>query len=810
MNHLKSVFALSFACLWLNAAAAVDFSHEIVPILKRHCAKCHLGDKRKGGFSMNTREALLEGGENGKAVVLGDAATSLLLELVTTKDEDDRMPPEGEPLSATEIESFRNWINDGLDWETGFRFDKPAYEPPLRPRRPTLPPVVAGRSNPIDRIVDNYLSERGIPSPKPVDDAAFARRVHLDLIGLLPTPKRLGEFLQAGGKQKHGELVAEILANDVAYAEHWLTFWNDLLRNDYSGTGFITGGRTQITDWLYRSLIDNKPFDQFVSELIAPKPESEGFIKGIKWRGNVNASQTLEVQFAQNVAQVFLGINLKCASCHDSFIDRWKLSEAYNMAAIYGTEKIEVHRCDKPIGKFAEPKWLFPELGDVDPKASQPERLKQLAKLMTHPENGRLTRTIVNRLWQRLMGRGIIHPVDAMQMEPWNADLLDFLAADLADHKFDLKHTLALIVSSQAYQGRALSQAEEPKPGAYVYRGPLAKRMTAEQYLDAIWQITDAGPSVPAVNVFRGKIEPGKTIRSEVNGKWLWSYPEGSQSVPKAGERITLRKTIDLKVRPQLASAVITADNEYTLYVNNTLVRSDNHWPSVEVLNIGTFLKPGKNYIMIVAKNAGVTPNAAAVFFEARLKSADGKETVIASDKTWQWTKTIPTNRRNRASFKKPPQDWLPAAEVKNQTFLPGTVRRTIMTRLAQIDSAENYFVRASLVKLDFLSRSLGRPFRDQVVTTRPDGLTTLQAIDLQNGQILNQIIQNAAKNVMVRRHSSNDQLINWLYEYALSREPTKVEHKTALAILKESPGNQGVEDLLWVTFMLPEFQLIR
>lgn len=810
MNHLKSVFALSFACLWSIGATAVDFSHEIVPILKRHCAKCHLGDKRKGGFSMNTREALLEGGENGKAVILGDAAKSLLLELVTTKDEDDRMPPDGESLSVKEIESLRNWINDGLDWETGFRFDKPAYEPPLRPRRPTLPPVVAGRSNPIDRIIDNYLSERGIPSPKQVDDAAFARRVHLDLIGLLPAPKRLGEFVQAGGKQKRGELVAEILANDVAYAEHWLTFWNDLLRNDYSGTGFITGGRTQITDWLYRSLIDNKPFDQFVSELIAPTPESEGFIKGIKWRGNVNASQTLEVQFAQNVAQVFLGINLKCASCHDSFIDRWKLSEAYNMAAIYGKEKIEVHRCDKPIGKFAEPKWLFPELGDVDPKAAPPERLQQLAKLMTHPENGRLTRTIVNRLWQRLMGRGIIHPVDAMQMEPWNADLLDFLAADLADHKFDLKHTLALIVSSQAYQGRALSQAEEPKPGAYVYRGPLAKRMTAEQYLDAIWQITDAGPSVPAVNVFRGKIEPGKTIRSEVNGKWLWSYPEGSQSVPKAGERITLRKTIDLKVRPQLASAVITADNEYTLYVNNTLVRSDNHWPSVEVLNIGTFLKPGKNYIMIVAKNAGVTPNAAAVFFEARLKSADGKETVVASDKTWQWTKTIPTNRRNRASFKKPPQDWQPAAEVKNQTFLPGTVRRTIMTRLAQIDSAENYFVRASLVKLNFLSRSLGRPFRDQVVTTRPDGLTTLQAIDLQNGQILNQIIQDAAKNVMVRQHSSNDQLINWLYEYALSRKPTTVERKTALAILKESPGNQGVEDLLWVTFMLPEFQLIR
>jgi len=311
MNLLKSVFALSLVLILTAPMDAVDFSHEIVPVLKRHCAKCHLGDKRKGGFSMNTREALLEGGENGKAVISGNAAKSFLLELVTTKDEDDRMPPDGEPLSAKEIESLRNWINEGLAWETGFRFDKPAYEPPLRPRRPALPPIVAGRSHPIDRIVDKYLKDREIPSPEPIDDAVFARRVHLDLIGLLPAPKRLGEFVRSSEKQKRGQLVAEILANDVAYAEHWLTFWNDLLRNDYSGTGFITGGRTQITDWLYRSLIDNQPFDRFVSELIAPTAESDGFIKGIKWRGNVNASQTLEVQFAQNVTQVFHGINLK-------------------------------------------------------------------------------------------------------------------------------------------------------------------------------------------------------------------------------------------------------------------------------------------------------------------------------------------------------------------------------------------------------------------------------------------------------------------------------------------------------------------
>lgn len=154
----------------------------------------------------------------------------------------------------------------------------------------------------------------------------------------------------------------------------------------------------------------NKPYDQFARELLSPTPESEGFIYGIKWRGGVNASQVREVQFSQSISQVFLGINMKCASCHDSFIDRWKLDEAYGLAAIYSEQPLEINRCDKPTGRMAQAAWIFPELGSVDAKAPQPERLKQLAGLMTHPDNGRFTRTIVNRLWHRLMGRGIVHP----------------------------------------------------------------------------------------------------------------------------------------------------------------------------------------------------------------------------------------------------------------------------------------------------------------------------------------------------------------------------------------------------------------
>src|SRR5262249_13714547 len=228
-------------------------------------------------------------------------------------------------LTEKEVALLRAWIDQGVSWQEGFSFAKAGYVAPLFPRRPELPPARDGHTNPIDRIVDAYYQQHRIPPPTPIDDATFLRRVSLDLVGLLPTPAQLAAFLADAAPDKRERLIGQLLANNRAYAEHWLTFWNDLLRNDYAGTGYIDGGRKQITAWLYRSLLENKPYDQFARELIDPSPESEGFIKGIKWPGNVNASQGPELQFAQNVGQVFPGVNLKCAPCHDSFIDSWKL-----------------------------------------------------------------------------------------------------------------------------------------------------------------------------------------------------------------------------------------------------------------------------------------------------------------------------------------------------------------------------------------------------------------------------------------------------------------------------------------------------
>lgn len=352
---------------------------------------------------LNSKEAFFKGGEDGPIFVAGDPGNSdLIRRIKLPAGHDDVMPSKGKTLSEKEIEVLTFWVEKGAPWP-----DKEKsiyYLAPLAPRRPELPVAQGDITQPIDLLVDQYFKDNNISWSGTVDDRTYIRRVYLDVVGLVPSPDSVEAFVSNADPHKRETLVKNLLNRDHDYTQHWLTFWNDLLRNDYTGTGYITGGRFDITEWLYQALRTNKPYNQFVSELISPTKESEGFIKGIRWRGTVNSSQSTEMQAAQNVSQVFMGLNLKCASCHDSFISDWKLSEAYAFANIFADTTLQIARCDKPTGELASSAMLFPELGTITTDAPTPERLKELATYLTQPENGRMYRTIVNRIWAQLMG----------------------------------------------------------------------------------------------------------------------------------------------------------------------------------------------------------------------------------------------------------------------------------------------------------------------------------------------------------------------------------------------------------------------
>ena len=779
----RTALLLLLAGLSTRAETPPDFAHRVAPVLREHCADCHMGAKKKGGLSMNTRDDLLKGGENGAVLVPGKPEESRMLSLLDPADPEDRMPPKGDAVPPEKIEEIRRWIAGGAEWPAGFNFAKPAYEPPLHPRRPELPPAVSGRDHPVDRILDADFARRQRPVPPRVSDGAFLRRAHLDLIGLLPTPEELEAFERNTAPDKRAAKVRELLARNTDYAEHWLTFWNDLLRNDYAGTGYIEGGRKQISSWLYDSLAANKPYDVMVRELIKPVSGSEGFSHGIRWRGEVSAGQTVEIQFSQNVSQAFLGINMKCASCHDSFIDRWKLDEAYGLAAVFSTRPLEIHRCDKPTGRMAAAAWVYPELGQIEAAAPQPKRLEQLAGLMTHPENGRFARTMANRLWHRLMGHGIVHPVDAMETEPWNADLLDHLATFLSDNAFDLKKTLEHIATSEAYQSLGDTS------GATGYAGPQPRRLTAEQFVDAVWSLTDGAPDKFDAPVKRREAVEGGGAAEPIQGVWIWGGGDD------AGRTIRLRANWVLAAAPTNAAAVISVDNRYELKINGKKVLADDNWENVEAVRLHAHLRKGTNQVEIVATNDGSGPNPAGAFLEARARLPDGSVATLATGPDWQWAE-------------KDGKTWAPAAAANGPwaAQLNGEAGTRLASTLAQ-DPAP---VRAALLKSDLLMRSLGRPNREQIVSARPNDLTTLEAIDLANGPILYEMIVRGARNLLERDWQGPEAFTEHLFRHALARAPAAAEQAALAEVLGPRLDPRGVEDALWMVVLHPEFQYVR
>ncbi len=809
----------------------IDFDAQIKPIFQARCLNCHAKGKYKGGLSLETREATLKGGESGPAVEVGKSAESLLVELVAGLDPDRRMPDKGDPLTKEEVGLIRAWVDQGAPWpdSTSFGFRKA----PLAPRNPAVPDA-PGLENPIDRFIARHQSSQKVPADwSTVPDRVFARRASLDLVGLVPSPEQLDALEKDKRPDRHARFVDSLLADRVDYADHWLTFWNDALRNSYRGTGFIDGGRATITKWLYKSLLDNTPYDKFVHDLISPVPGSEGFAKGIVWRGVVNASQVPPVQAAQNVTQVFLGTNLKCASCHDSFVNHWKLTDSYALASVFAEKPLELHRCDQATGKTSGVGFIYPELGTIDPSAPKAERMKQLADLLIKPEDGRFARTIVNRLWAQLMGRGIVEPLDDMDQAAWDQDLLDWLASDFVAHGHDLKHTLALIASSKAYRLKSQGLADPADRSAFVFRGPLTRRMTAEQFADALSTVTGVWPELsPDMTKVDGRGQGGQVAAARaviaaemkpekgdkpapepVEASWIWSHADAAHD---PGGRVLFRKVITLDKLPKSARAVATCDNEVVLFVNGKKAGQSLDWNKPLSVDITKSLKIGDNVIAAEATNwpdrkhnkgvnvTGANPAA----FIAWVGGFDGGRQVwgVGTDATWLWAEEAKSDWKTRPDS----AGWKHAAELPGAGKIYGgqvNLARIVAQGEAILDGPP---VRAALAFDDPLMSALGRTSREQVVTHRDPIATTLQALELTNGGTLDNRLKVGGRRWVEEKGTEPEALARRIFLVALGRQPTPAELAVARDLIGPTATPEGVHDLLWAVAMLPEFQLIE
>ncbi|MEM7373936.1 MAG: DUF1549 domain-containing protein [Bacteroidota bacterium] len=767
---------------------------EVRAIFAHHCYQCHSEEKSKGELMLDSKESVFAGGESGPIIEVGKANQSELMRRIRlSKGDDDVMPSKGKLLTKSQIDLIQLWINTGAHWADQALKTFPEAE--LALKMPDLP--VSRLAHPIDKIVDAYFKEQQIEWKPVVSDRIFLRRVHLDLTGLLPTPEVVSAFERNTQADKRTALIDSLLADNHAYTQQWLSFWNDLLRNDYSGTGYITGGRKSITQWLYASLLTNKPYDQMVRELLDPSPDSEGFIKGIRWRGVVNSSQSTQMQAAQNISQSLLGLNLKCASCHNSFVSNLTLDQAYGFASIFADTILEIHRCDKPTGRMAQTKFIYPELGEVNADSIK-ERLEQLAKVVVQPANGRLYRTMVNRLWDRLLGRGIIMPVDEMDLPAWNQDLLDWLAADMIEHSYDLKHVLRTILTSHTYQLPSVGYRSRLALAGedYVFRGPVRRRMSAEQLADALGQ--SIAPLYRSV-----AFDPvGKRYEAE----WIWhrEIEVDRDILPKPGKRYFRHRFQLPATAVNQAEVLITANHSFVLWINGERIGSGNNWKRPMTWDISQHLQPNGNVIAVEGENEGVIPNPAGLLVSLNLHFANGKHMMVSSSRKWKTHADTPDASWTSLAYDD-------SAWEKAKRF--GGWYNKDWGRLIEFQHSEDgkhlQQARASLVRLDPFLKALGRPTRENVTTRRSDEATLLQALTLTNGAFFNQALAEGAETLLQQFPNQADALVQAVYQRTLSRQASVREVEKAREFLGNQPQTEQIQDLLWAVVLLPEFQLI-
>jgi Protein of unknown function (DUF1549)/Protein of unknown function (DUF1553)/Planctomycete cytochrome C len=744
---------------------AVDFASSIHPILAGRCAPCHSGDKPQAGFSVASREAIL------RAVVPGKPDDSLLIRKVSGAA-GNRMPPTGGNLSEAQITLLRDWIAEGAAWTDTSGHTTTGWNAPIAPRTPEVP--LSSLANPIDKFIAAYFAKHERTFPEPVSDALFLRRATLDIWGMTPSPEETQAFLADSGPNKRERLIDTLLANRKKYSDHWISFWNDLLRND-QGVNYA-GTRKSITPWLRGALQKDMPFDKMAWALLAPTtPEDpDGFLVGVNWRGDINASQTPYMQAAQNSAQVFLGVNLKCASCHDSFINKYKLKQSYGLAAMFAdTADLELVRCDVKTGKHTGPEFLFPEVASKPASDSLEDRHLAAARSFTDPQNGRFSRTLVNRYWQRLFGRGLVANVDDMDAEPWNADLLDWLAWDFSRHGNDLQYLLKQIMTSRAYALPAVAEKDQLNPD-FVFAGPKLRRLSAEQFADSLseitgeWRVSQSGEKAAYAREWELKSTPvtramGRPIRDQVfttreDAPTTLQALElvNGETLAAALRRASLRLLGELPPAPQ------------NLFDSLRMNKGEKH------LDIDI---TGSKQLWLLIDDAGCYDPERTVAGWANLQAIGPKGPVKVADLT-----TLAKPTHGPMTFENAKRDdvlGMPVGtlvmypiEGMGLTRLTGSVGIDDSARGSDINPNVRFFIFTEKPDRDRLLRVSGEP---------PAPLPPL-----------------------IKDHNA---LIDRLFWAALSRGPNPQESTVAKEFLAKQGG---LEDLLWSLVMHPEFQYVR
>ncbi len=456
-----------------SRSGKVDYFKQVKPLLEAKCYSCHQGGKAKGDLRLDQHLAALKGGKSdGPAIVPGDVDGSSLIYRIGPEAGDDIMPPKEAPFTEEEVALLTRWVEEGAPWP---QFD-------------------------VDRFEPTPLS----------DDLAFLRRVSLDTVGVPPTEAEIERFLADPVEKRRG-LAIDRLLSDPRWADHWMGHWQDALAENPNIINPTLNNTGPFRWWLHESLLDNKPADLFVTELI----RMEGSERFGGPAGFATASQNDVPMAAKGmiVAGTFLGVEMKCARCHDALAHSWKQEDLFQLAAMLQEAPIKLpesssvpmdrlHQTGRaPLievtlqpGTEVSPAWPFPQFAKEESAALLAEHpddpRDRLAALITSPENRRFAQVMVNRLWAGFMGRGLVASIADWEMdEPSHPELLEWLALELVRADYDMKAIARLILNSHAYQRAVDPLLTGPSP---LFVAPSPRRLSAEQIVDSLFAATGA------------------------------------------------------------------------------------------------------------------------------------------------------------------------------------------------------------------------------------------------------------------------------------------------------------------------------
>ena len=357
--------------------------------------------------------------------------------------------------------------------------------------------------------VDRWLqAAHAVAAAEPVvADHVFLRRLVLDTAGVVPTLSEIDWFLSRPRALRRTEAISRFLA-DPRWADHWVGYWQDVLAENPGILKPKLNNTGPFRFWIHDAFRDNKPMDRFVTELVMMKGSRyEGGPAGFALATQNDAPMAAK---AHVLGTAFLGVQLKCARCHDAPYHPFRQEQLFNLAAMLNQRPLKLPVTstipggapagDSPVkitlkpGTSIAPIWPFAELASDDlPRGvlrNRGDARERLAALVTSPTNRRFPRVVVNRLWKKFFGWGFVDAVgDWNGIKPAYPKLLDYLGRELVRSGYDLKHVARLILESDAYQRRvrpAETMTEQHPPAA----APVRRRLAAEQIVDSLFVVS--------------------------------------------------------------------------------------------------------------------------------------------------------------------------------------------------------------------------------------------------------------------------------------------------------------------------------